>query len=328
MKYLTLFFFLWGTFFLEAKEFYFVADNSAFYVDSFSKIEDRQDPTGVWDKIKWFLEKKGHKVFAINKNKLLKFTPGHGQEVVIINSIKDVYINNIPKKRMSLMVFEPPSVDLKLHKTSFRKKFHKIFSWEENKNFITFRLPVFGPIQKDFVEFSKRKLVTLMSRNIHSNYKAELYSERRRAISYFNHFPDQFDLWGKGWNKDSLQVYRGLALDKILTLEKYKFSICYENTSDKKCYITEKIFDCFQAGVVPIYLGAPNIEKIIPRNCFIDKRKFKTYEALHEFLSNMSEDEFNSYLQNIKEFMSGEAAREFSQDAFVEKIVSGLLSEN
>jgi hypothetical protein len=36
------------------------------------------------------------------------------------------------------------------------------------------------------------------------------------------------------------------------TLEKYKFSICYENARDIPGYITEKIFDCFFAGCVPI----------------------------------------------------------------------------
>jgi hypothetical protein len=181
-------------------------------------------------------------------------------------------------------------------------------------------------MQKDLIEFSRRKLVTLMSKNIHSKYKGELYSERIRAIFYFNHFPDQFDLWGKGWDEYKLQVYRGVASDKIQTLANYKFSICYENTSDKEGYITEKIFDCFKAGVIPVYLGAPNIEKIVPTNCFIDKRRFKTYQALQEFLLNMTEAEFNCYLSHIKVFLDGRIAEEFTQDAFVTKVSYGLLS--
>ena len=35
-------------------------------------------------------------------------------------------------------------------------------------------------------------------------------------------------------------------------------------------YITEKILDCLESGIVPIYAGAPNIDRIIPNDCFID----------------------------------------------------------
>ena len=48
------------------------------------------------------------------------------------------------------------------------------------------------------------------------------------------------------------------------------FAICYENARDIPGYITEKIFDCFFAGCVPIYWGgAPNVTDHIPANTFI-----------------------------------------------------------
>ena len=49
-------------------------------------------------------------------------------------------------------------------------------------------------------------------------------------------------------------------------MQHYRFYICYENTEGVEDYITEKIFDCFAAGFVPIYWGASNIEKYIPKN--------------------------------------------------------------
>ena len=35
-------------------------------------------------------------------------------------------------------------------------------------------------------------------------------------------------------------------------------------------YVTEKIFDAFKAGCVPVYWGAENITKYVPAECFID----------------------------------------------------------
>ena len=42
-----------------------------------------------------------------------------------------------------------------------------------------------------------------------------------------------------------LHSYKGETPNKIETLSKYKFSICFENTSSEPDYISEKIFDCF-----------------------------------------------------------------------------------
>ena len=80
------------------------------------------------------------------------------------------------------------------------------------------------------------------------------------------------------------RVYKGKAQNKIETIKHYKFCICYENTQNIKGYITEKIFDCFAAGVVPIYWGASNIEAYIPKTCFIDQREFQEFEEVYQFI--------------------------------------------
>ena len=89
-----------------------------------------------------------------------------------------------------------------------------------------------------------------------------------------------------GWQKEGFKTYQGSVEDKIAATRGYKFSICYENTRGVPGYITEKIFDSFQAGVVPVYLGAPNITDEVPAGCFIDRRKFSSYQKLHAYLRN------------------------------------------
>ena len=55
--------------------------------------------------------------------------------------------------------------------------------------------------------------------------------------------------------------WRGPARSKSETLGRYTFALCFENMV-LKGWITEKIFDCFYSGTVPIYLGAPDLSAI------------------------------------------------------------------
>ncbi|GAX81287.1 hypothetical protein CEUSTIGMA_g8719.t1 [Chlamydomonas eustigma] len=49
-------------------------------------------------------------------------------------------------------------------------------------------------------------------------------------------------------------------VDKVEVFSKAKFCIAMEN-SNVEWYVTEKIYQAFQAGCLPIYMGAPNFEK-------------------------------------------------------------------
>ena len=89
--------------------------------------------------------------------------------------------------------------------------------------------------------------------------------------------------------------------DKELVLKDYKFAICFENTA-MTGYITEKIIDCFICGVIPIYLGAPNITEVIPKKAFIDFRDFTTLEELNEYIKNINDTEAMDIINKGKEF--------------------------
>jgi hypothetical protein len=51
-------------------------------------------------------------------------------------------------------------------------------------------------------------------------------------------------------------------------LSQYKFMITFENNS-LAWYNTEKIFNAFQAGIVPIYWGDPLIDRVYNPECFV-----------------------------------------------------------
>jgi hypothetical protein len=116
--------------------------------------------------------------------------------------------------------------------------------------------------------------------------------------------------------------YAGEIKSKRKILEQYKFSICYENMRDVPGYITEKIFDCFFAGCVPIYLGASNASDFIPENTFIDKRKFSDYSELFYYLKQLSEDNYLNYLHAIEDYVTSEKILPFGAEYFTNLIIN------
>lgn len=263
--------------------------------------------------------------------------------------VKKVFKLDSPKYLVILesKIIKPDNWDLNNHKL-----FDKIFTWnddfiDDDKYFkINFSSRFPNSIKKKIN--AKNKLCTLISGNKVVNHPLELYSKRIEAIRWFEtNRPTDFDLYGMGWDEfkftgpriirvlnkikfltrflaASFPSYRGAVKEKKSTLEKYKFCICYENARDIPGYITEKIFDCFVAGCVPIYWGANNVERHIPKDCFIDKKKFHDYEALYQHIKNMNDNEYIQYLECIEIFLNSESIKQFSTENFSQVIVSNI----
>ncbi len=283
----------------------------------------------VWNKIKYLLNQEGHSVSAAYFSDLPLINKG--KHIIVWNHLGEeatLQLKQIKPKYLSVIIYEPPSVLQHIHTDKYNSLFSRVITWDDDKvdgaKFVKFYYPFCSQMIKDVVPFSERKLCTLIAANKESNFRGEIYSERKRAILYFNTFPDQFDFYGPGWKKMKLQTYKGVVDSKIDALKRYKFSICYENTQGMNGYITEKIFDCFQAGVVPVYLGASNISDEIPSNCFIDKRNFKSYKKLHDYLLAITEEEFNCYLDNIRTFLVSDKAKDYTPDSFALSVVNAL----
>jgi len=202
-------------------------------------------------------------------------------------------VSKYGRDKMMVILWEPPSVRPMNWEVSNHNLFSKVFTWDDDlvDNRKYFKIYVAQPIlpfRGYEVPFQSKKLCVLISANKASNYMHELYTERIKAIRFFEkNAPDKFDLYGFAWDKGTTVMqkllpflkphypsYRGMIAEKGPLLAGYKFSICYENTSNIRGYVTEKIFDCFQGGYVPVYLGADNICDYVPENTFIDKKSF------------------------------------------------------
>src|SRR5262249_30100533 len=97
-------------------------------------------------------------------------------------------------------------------------------------------------------------------------------------------------------------VYKGFAQSKSETLGNYTFAVCFEN-SVLSGWITEKIFDCFFAGTIPVYWGAPDVQDHIPADCFVDRRRFSDSADLARFLKSLGQREIQSYRRSARDFV-------------------------
>ncbi len=221
-------------------------------------------------------------------------------------------------------IIKPNNFDEYLH-----KYFERIFTWNDdmvdNEKYFKFFLP--NKIPKEIIYAKKEKLCVMMCGNKTNNDVRELYSERLMAIKWFiQNNPNDFDLYGNGWDTEALTFYKGYVKEKINTLSKYKFAFCYENAKNIPGYITEKIFDSFFAGVIPIYLGAPNIKDFIPENVFIDRNAFADYNALYNYISLMSEERYYDYINNIKSFLKSDNCHKFSTEFWSDMLIEHITS--
>lgn len=219
--------------------------------------------------------------------------------------------------------------------------------------FYSFRWPQSfdGVHEAEWSRRNRKFLVMINGNKLPALYRNELYTERLRALEFFGRTGD-IDLYGIGWGEPShrlgksvlpytvrrmekyfvkqwqklrpdpllasaRKVYRGTAGSKAETLSGYTFAICFENMI-LKGWITEKIFDCFFAGTIPVYWGAPEITDYVPENCFIDKRKFPTYNELLSYMKSLGENEVNAYRENARAFVASARFDAFRKQAFTD----------
>jgi hypothetical protein len=251
-------------------------------------------------------------------------------------------------ENLYLFLFENENIKPDNWRKEHYHYFKKVFTWRDdiidNKKLFKFFLPNKIPGTVSFDISGKKKFCCMIAANKKNNQPRELYSERIRAIEWFEkNQPAHFDLYGKGWNPaipsylnpfrfvvkpfynkffPQFSSYAGEIKSKHKILEQYKFSICYENMQGIPGYITEKIFDCFFAGCVPIYLGASNVTDFIPENTFIDKRKFSKYSELFYYLKQLSEDTYLNHLHAIEDYVRSEKILPFGAEYFANLIIN------
>ncbi len=115
--------------------------------------------------------------------------------------------------------------------------------------------------------------------------------------------------------------------DKIELLTRARFCLAHENCRDLEGYVTEKLFDCFRAGCVPVYVGPKETGDLVPPDCFIDGRAYETPAALDAHLRSIDDDAYRGYQARIRAFLWSPQARPFSQDHFADVLAREILAD-
>lgn len=182
-----------------------------------------------------------------------------------------------------------------------------------------------------------RQLKSLALRSVSPAYRkalaASLHDQRLDAIEFFA-ARKELDLYGEGWDRWEAHPasrasrlrelvggqYLGRCGNKQETLGDYRYSICFENMV-LPGYMTEKMIDCFVAGTVPLYRGAPDIEALVPVESFIDLRKFDSYDQVDALMDAMNEQAALNMINAGREYLKTGIGRLHSYEGFAENVI-------
>ena len=163
----------------------------------------------------------------------------------------------------------------------------------------------------------------------------QLHDKRLALVEYFG-CSGRLDLYGTNWESicnlpEKWRRLKGVieklkpvpCIDKQEIISKYKYAICLENM-EYPGYVTEKIIDCFVVGVIPIYLGAPDISDFVPEESFIDLREFVSFDELNRYLENITEDKALSMINAGRSYLKSELGLRYSHENWAYSIMNLL----
>ena len=277
----------------------------------------------------------------------------------VFNLFSDGQTGALPQGINYLMAIENPYITPQNADINYLSKFKRVFTFNRDLLQLPNVTQIFLPNRirvEEFTPFHDRQLFSCLinsNKTFPFSLGSDLYLERIKTIRWYEeNQPLDFHLYGMGWDKP-LRAYtfknkvirriqrlrtqlfsfkpfpsfRGEVKNKHTILTKTKFAYCYENVSDLPDYITEKIFDCFFSGCVPVYWGSETIKDHIPTNCFINRGDFKDTSQVHQFLKEIDEDTYQNYQENIKKYLLSSEAKKFDINYFSETIVNTILSD-
>ena len=264
------------------------------------------------------------------------------------------YISN----KNYLIVIEPDSIHKKNNSSFSRKFYNKIFTWQDrlvdNKKYFKYNFSYNLTINEQLFFKKKIRKAVMVASKKNSSHKNELYSKREEIINWYNENNfTHFDLYGRGWDsfkfrryplnylnrfekftkimsrtmffKDYENVYSGKIDKKLDVISNYEFCYCLENIENIEGYITEKIFDSFFSGSIPIYKGPKNINQYIPNGTYINLDFFKSLSELDNYLMNSCNVEI--YRKNIFDFLKSSAVEKFESHFNAKNIVNEIIKD-
>jgi len=243
-------------------------------------------------------------------------------KIIFIDYYHGNEVFDLPKNK--LICFKWEALKIPSH---FYDPYYRVYTHDDDlvdgKKFFKCYYAVLKPIIGKIPSFFEKKFCTMVV--------GQWMPDRESMLEFFETKPlGRLEAYGRNPPKIGHAVYKGKipgsfsSEQKLETIKNYRFCICFENTHTTKGYITEKIFDVFAAGCVPVYWGPENVTDYIPENCFIDYSKFADNEEMYSYLRSINEEQYEEYLANIRAFLVSDEAHLFSAEHFEELILEAI----
>lgn len=160
-----------------------------------------------------------------------------------------------------------------------------------------------------------------ISSPVNSSHRLEYLSELMEYLPI-----DSYGSWRRNCVLDEDKGY----LTKLDIIKQYKFTIAFENAISQD-YVTEKFFEPLIAGSVPVYLGAPNIDRFSPgEHTFVDVKDYDSPRSLASEIMKCCQDrlKYDAFLEWKKKPLTAELKRLIEEQqihAFIRMI---MLAKN
>ena len=210
-------------------------------------------------------------------------------------NLEKIVSSKIPVEKRVLIMLECKQILPVMHTAKVLKEYGTIFApsqnWAKDFNKILFDYPFYLKSTLNNPPLKERQYkLGIIQRNKFSCIKGELYTLRREVIKNLGY--DRIAVRGEGWNvpvfiqfflyikivihylriinRSNIRFFPRFliksnkftpVLDKQNFLAQIQVAVVIENSAD---YVSEKIFDCFRAGTVPIYVGPSLVDFGIP----------------------------------------------------------------
>jgi len=279
------------------------------------------------------------------------FAPNYAKYLDKIHNfeIYDKIINKLKIPKI-LAIFETPSRRPDLWEStrwfdvciSFNKKPGKYCHCKHVENPYPYNFSENECIYKDWN--SRNSMVWVASNNWFQGFDS-LSQRRLRDFDIFaKKLSGKISIFGKGWdikpdflfgplpifgilqNKKNKIIYdniskyfSGLIENKNKEISGYKFCFSYENTDNFPGYVTEKVFDAWMSGSIPIYRGEREFEEtyndllICPR--LLGKKK--TIEMMHKY----NDDDAYNMISKFQSMLIAGKFKNFSHEVFQDRIL-------
>lgn len=138
-------------------------------------------------------------------------------------------------------------------------------------------------------------------------------------------------VYGSGWEAAASSLGPGVhvaGIDRehstVDLLQRHTFALVVENV-DALGYVSEKLYDCFMAGCIPIYYGNNDPVHVgIPTDMYIDLKAFESSAQLQQFLDTVDIASFKQRIHSRREAV----LRYVSANYFAELVDSAVSTSS